>query len=155
MGKEPRKWGNCELVPRISRVVHVRPHMMRRFGTVAAFELSARSVLMVVYADRRSTPETRGSRRFAMLDAFKKRAAGSKREVVLDERHELQRLIETARAERAAMDETLLRLRARSANLMPIGKSLEHITENVVGVMTKLEEIDRRLAALDGRTRAA
>lgn len=89
-----------------------------------------------------------------MLDAFKKRAAVSKREVVLEERHELQRLIETARAERAAMDETLLRLRARSANLMPIGKSLERITENVVGAVTKLEEIDERLAALDGRTHA-
>ena len=88
-----------------------------------------------------------------MFDVFKDRAADSKRQSVLDERHELQQLIETARAERAAMDETLLWLRARSANLMPIGKSLEHITENVVGVVTKIEEIDKRLAGLDGRTR--
>ncbi len=89
-----------------------------------------------------------------MLDSFKKRAAGSKRDVVLDERHELQQLIETARAERAAMDETLLRLRARSAALTPIGKSLEHITDNMVGVTTKLQEIDERISGLDGRTHA-
>ena len=62
-----------------------------------------------------------------MLDGFKNRGAGSKHEVIVDERHELERLIQTARAERAAMDETLLSLRARSASLTPIGKSLEHI----------------------------
>lgn len=87
-----------------------------------------------------------------MLDAFKNLAAGSKREVVLRERHELERLIKTARAERAAMDETLLSLRARSASLTPIGKSLEHIAEKVTGATTKLEEMGERLAALDRRT---
>ena len=88
-----------------------------------------------------------------MLDAFKNLAAGSKREEVLYERRELERLIETARAERAAMDETLLSLRARSASLTPIGRALEHIAEKVSGVTTKLEEIGERLAALDDRTR--
>ena len=72
---------------------------------------------------------------------------------VVDEQHELVRLIKIARAERAAMDETLLSLRARSASLTPIGESLDHITEKVTGVTTKLEEIGERLAALDGRTR--
>ena len=43
-----------------------------------------------------------------MLDAFKNRSSDSKRELVVDERHELERLIQTARTERAAMDETLL-----------------------------------------------
>ena len=88
-----------------------------------------------------------------MLDAFKNRAAGSTRKGVLDERHELQQLIETARAERTAMDETLLWLKARSANLKPIGKSLEHITGNVIGVTTRLDEISARISALEGRTR--
>ena len=44
-----------------------------------------------------------------MIDALKNFAAGNKREVVSSERDELERLIQTARAERAAMDETLSR----------------------------------------------
>jgi chromosome segregation ATPase len=88
-----------------------------------------------------------------MLDAFKGRSSDSKREVIGDERHELERLIQTARAERNAMDETLLTLRARSASLKPIGKLLEHIDQKVTDVTTKLEEIGDRLGALDGRTR--
>ena len=55
------------------------------------------------------------SRRFDMLNAFKNRGAGSQREVSVDEQRELVRLIKIARAERAAMDETLLSLRERSA----------------------------------------
>ena len=88
-----------------------------------------------------------------MIDAFKNLAAGNKREVVLSERHELEQLIQTARAERAGMDETLLSLRQRSASLTPIAKSLEHITQMMTGATTKLEEIGERLAGLDGRTR--
>ena len=89
-----------------------------------------------------------------MLGAFKNRTADAKSGVaVVDERHELERLIQTARAERAALDETLLSLRARSVSLKPIGKFLDHIDEKVSGVTTTLEEIGERLAALDGRTR--
>jgi DNA repair exonuclease SbcCD ATPase subunit len=88
-----------------------------------------------------------------MLNAFKSRAADSKREVALDERHELERLIATARAERAAMDETLLSLRARGASLKPIGTSLDHMDEKVSQVTTKLHELGERLATLEGSTR--
>jgi chromosome segregation ATPase len=87
-----------------------------------------------------------------MLDAFKSRSS-DKREVVVDERHDLERLIQTARTERAAMDETLLTLRARSASLKPIGKLLEHIDGKMTEVSTKLDEIGQRLGALDDRTR--
>ncbi len=88
-----------------------------------------------------------------MLDAFKSRSSDPKRELVVDERHELERLIQTARTERSAMDETLLTLRARSASLKPISKLLEHIDEKVTDVTTKLEEIGERLGTLDSRTR--
>jgi len=89
-----------------------------------------------------------------MLDAFKNRAADSKRGgSVVDERRELERLIQTARAERTAMDETLRSLKTRAASLKPIGEFLDHIDEKVSGVSTTLEQIGERLAALDGRTR--
>lgn len=88
-----------------------------------------------------------------MLDAFKSRTTDSKREVALDERHELERLIATARAERAAMDETLLSLRARGASLKPIGTSLDHLDEKVSQVTTKLDELGERVVALEGSTR--
>jgi chromosome segregation ATPase len=88
-----------------------------------------------------------------MIDAFKNLAAGNKREVVLSERHELEQLIQVARAERAAMDTTLLSLRQRSASLTPIARSFEQITQMMTGTTTKLEEIGERLAGLDGRTR--
>jgi DNA repair exonuclease SbcCD ATPase subunit len=89
-----------------------------------------------------------------MLDAFKNRTANAKRELlIVDERHELERLIQTARAERTAMDDTLLSLRARSATLKPIGTFLEHIDTKVTAVSTTLEQIGERLTALDGRTR--
>ena len=89
-----------------------------------------------------------------MLDAFKNRAANAKREqVVVDERYELERLIQTARAERTAIDDALVSLRARGASLKPIGRFLEQIDEKVNGVSTALEQIGTRLTALDGRTR--
>ncbi len=88
-----------------------------------------------------------------MIDAFKNLAAGNKREVVLSERQELEHLIQAARAERTAMDKTLLSLRQRSASLTPIAKSFEQITQMMTGTTTKLEEIGERLAGLDGRTR--
>src|SRR5687768_3362415 len=88
-----------------------------------------------------------------MIDAFKNLAVGSKREVVVSERHELEQLIQTARAERAGMDAALQSLRERSANLTPIARSLEHLTQTMTGAATKLEEIGESLAGLDGRTR--
>ena len=87
------------------------------------------------------------------MNAFKNRSSDSKRELVVDERHELERLIQTARTERAAMDETLLTMRARSASLKPIGQLLEHIDGKMTDVSTKLDEIGERLGTLDGRTR--
>ncbi len=89
-----------------------------------------------------------------MLDAFKNRAADSKRGgTVVDERRELEQLIQTARAERTAMDETLRSIRTRTASLKPIGEFLDRIDQKVSGVTTTLEQIGERLAALDGRTR--
>src|SRR5687768_2826871 len=88
-----------------------------------------------------------------MIDAFKNLAVGSKREVVVSERHELEQLIKIARAERAGMDAALAALRERSASLTPIARSLEHLTQTMAGAATKLEDIGERLAALDGRTR--
>jgi chromosome segregation ATPase len=88
-----------------------------------------------------------------MLDAFKNRSADAKRDMLVVERQQLERLIQTARAERTAMDETLLSLRARSASLKPIGTFLEHIDEKVTSVSSTLREIGERLASLDGRTR--
>lgn len=86
-----------------------------------------------------------------MLDSFKNRVADSKRGDV-DERRELERLIQIARAERTAMDETLFTLRARTASLKPIGDFLDRIDEKVTGVTMSLENIGQRLAGLDRRT---
>jgi chromosome segregation ATPase len=88
-----------------------------------------------------------------MIDAFKNLAAGNKREVVLSERQELEQLIQAARAERVAMDKTLLLLRQRSASLTPIARSFDQIAQVMSGTTTKLEDIGERLATLDGRTR--
>lgn len=88
-----------------------------------------------------------------MIDAFKNLAAGNKREAVVSERHELEQLIQAARAERVAMDETLLSMRQRSASLTPIARLLDHLAQKMTGAGTKLDEIGERLAALDGRTR--
>src|SRR5688572_32851098 len=86
-----------------------------------------------------------------MIDAFKNLAAGNKREAVVSERHELEQLIQTARAERAAMDETLLSMRQRSASLTPIARLLDHVAQKMTGAGTKLDEIGERLAALGGQ----
>jgi DNA repair exonuclease SbcCD ATPase subunit len=88
-----------------------------------------------------------------MLDAFKSRSSRANRQLAVGERHELERLIQTARSERAAMDETLLTLRTRSASLKPIGKLLGHVDDKMAEVSTKLDDIGRRLGALDERTR--
>ena len=69
-----------------------------------------------------------------MLEALMNRTTDAKRAAAADERQELERLIQTARAERAALDETLLVLKARGANLKPIGTFLEHIDDKVTGV---------------------
>jgi chromosome segregation ATPase len=87
-----------------------------------------------------------------MIDAFKNLAAGNKREAVVSERQELEQLIQTARAERVAMDQTLVALRQRSASLTPIARLLDHLAEKMTGAGTKLDEIGGRLAGLDGRT---
>ena len=88
-----------------------------------------------------------------MLEALMNRTTDAKRAAAADERQELERLIQTARAERAALDETLLVLKARGANLKPIGTFLEHIDEKVTGVTMTLDQIGARLASLDSRTR--
>ena len=88
-----------------------------------------------------------------MLDGFKNRVAGSSKQTAVDEQNELMRLIKIARAERAAMDETLVKLRERSASLAPIGASLDHVTETVADLATTFEDVSERLTALDGRAR--
>jgi len=88
-----------------------------------------------------------------MLDGFKNRGAGSSKQTAVDQQNELMRLIEIARAERAAMDETLLMLSARSASLAPIGASLDRITEKMTDLTATFEDMGKRLVALDGRTR--
>jgi DNA repair exonuclease SbcCD ATPase subunit len=87
-----------------------------------------------------------------MIDAFKNLGAGNKRDAVVSERHELEQLIQAARAERAAMDEALLSLRQRSASLTPIARLLDNLAEKMTGAVTRLDEIGARLSALDART---
>ena len=86
-----------------------------------------------------------------MLDALKNRGAGRKQTAV-DEQNELIRLINIARAERAALDETLRTLRERSAVLAPIGSSLDQITDKVTDLTTLFEDVGERVVALDSRT---
>ena len=85
-----------------------------------------------------------------MLDAFKNMTNGKNKQV-LEQRDELQLLIDSAREERSALSAMLTSLTARSAKLTPVSKSFDQMTEKVDGVTTRLDEITARLTLLDDR----
>src|SRR4051812_12844984 len=88
-----------------------------------------------------------------MLDAFKQMAGGGKGKLAQKQSDELETLIATAREERSAISAMLTALTTRSAKLTPLGKSLEQVSEKASGVTARLDEIAKRLEALDNRTR--
>src|SRR3954464_5956636 len=86
-----------------------------------------------------------------MLDAFKS-ITNNKGKLAQKQTDELESLIATAREERSAISAMLTALTARSAKLMPLGKTLEQVSEKATTVTDRLDEIGRRLTALDDRT---
>jgi chromosome segregation ATPase len=86
-----------------------------------------------------------------MLDAFKS-LTGGKGKVVQKQTDELGLLIASAREERSAISAMLNTLANRSAKLAPLGKQLEQVTEKATGITDRLDEIAKRLTALDDRT---
>src|SRR5256886_16546616 len=88
-----------------------------------------------------------------MLDAFRNMSGSKSRAAVEKQTTELELLIATAREERSAISAMLTALTTRSAKLTPLGKSLEQVSEKASGVTARLDEIAKRLAALDERTR--
>src|SRR5947209_4580009 len=88
---------------------------------------------------------------FFMLDAFRTWTNG--KEKLAQQQTDLETLIANAREERSALSAMLTYLTARSVELVPIGKSLEQVTEKANGITTRLDEIAKRLAALDERTK--
>ena len=87
-----------------------------------------------------------------MLDAFKT-MTGGKNKLVQKQTDELELLIATAREERSAISAMLTALTTRSAKLAPLGKTLEQVSEKAAGVTSRLDEIAKRLTALDDRTK--
>jgi len=87
-----------------------------------------------------------------MLDAFKN-ITGGKGKLAQKQRDELELLIASAREERSAISAMLTALTARSAKLAPLGKSLEQVTDKAASVSTHLDEIGKRLTALDDRSK--
>src|SRR5215208_7916387 len=88
-----------------------------------------------------------------MLDAFKNLTGNGKGKLAQKQTDELELLIATAREERSAISAMLTALTARSAKLTPLGKTLEQVSEKATTVTGRLDEIDKRLAALDDRTK--
>src|SRR5215510_13041618 len=86
-----------------------------------------------------------------MLDAFKSIAGNGK--AVKEQTEELQLLIASAREERSAISAMLNALTTRGAKLAPLGKQLEQVTDRATAITDKLDDVGKRLAALDGRTR--
>src|SRR3954470_24147537 len=86
-----------------------------------------------------------------MLDAFKS-ITNNKGKLAQKQTDELELLIATAREERSAISAMLTALTARSAKLTPLGKTLEQVSEKATTVTDRLDEIGRRLTALDDRT---
>src|SRR5437773_11218378 len=66
---------------------------------------------------------------------------------------EHEKLTATAREERSALSEMLNSLTVRGAKLQPMNKSLEQMTEKATAAATRLDEIAKRLTALDERTK--
>ena len=87
-----------------------------------------------------------------MLDAFRS-IAGGKGKQVQKQTDELQLLISAAREERSALSTMLTTLTARSAKLVPLGKSLEQVSEKAASAGAKLDELTKRISMLDDRAR--
>ena len=87
-----------------------------------------------------------------MLDTLKNITGGNGK-VIQKQTTELEMLIAMAREERSALSAMLTTLTAHSARLLPIGKSLEQVTDKATGLTTRLDDIARRLGALDERTK--
>jgi len=88
-----------------------------------------------------------------MLDAFKTFTGNGKGKLVQKQTEELELLITTAREERSAISAMLTALTTRSAKLMPLGKSLEQVTDKATSVTARLDEIAKRLSTLDDRAK--
>src|SRR2546422_3504892 len=86
-----------------------------------------------------------------MLDAFKN--IGGKNRLTQQQTTDLELLIATAREERSALSAMLTALTTRSAKLAPIAKSIEQAGEKAASVTGRLDEIAKRLAVLDDRTK--
>jgi chromosome segregation ATPase len=82
-----------------------------------------------------------------MLDGF----ISGKGKFAQKQTEELEQLIASAREERSAISAMLTALTTRSAKLVPLGKQLEQVTENATAVTTRLDDIGKRLSALDDR----
>jgi len=87
-----------------------------------------------------------------MLEAFKN-MTGAKGKLAQKQSDELEQLIATAREERSAISAMLTALTTRSAKLTPLSKSLEQVTDRATSVTARLDEIAKRLTALDDHTR--
>src|SRR5262249_700568 len=87
-----------------------------------------------------------------MLDAFKN-ITGAKTKLVQKEADELETLIATAREERGAISAMVTALTSQSAKLTPLGRTLEQLSEKAAGVTARLDDIGKRLSALDDRAR--
>src|SRR5262245_46935557 len=88
-----------------------------------------------------------------MLDALKN-LTGGKNKPVQKQTDELELLVASAREERAAISAMLTTLTARSKTLAPLNKALEQMTDRVVGVTGRLDDIAARIALIDDRTKA-
>src|SRR5919201_666129 len=87
-----------------------------------------------------------------MLDAFKSLTGGNGK-AAQAQADELQALISTAREERGAISAMLNALTTRGAKLTPLTKQLEQVTDRATAITDKLDDVAKRLAALDNRTR--
>ena len=88
-----------------------------------------------------------------MLDALKN-LTGGKNKLVQKQTDELELLVASAREERAAISAMLTTLTTRSQKLTPLGKTLEQMTDRVMSVTERLDDIAARLTLIDDRTKA-
>src|SRR5262249_4096680 len=86
-----------------------------------------------------------------MLDAF--RNITNLKGQLVEQQTELGALIAAAREERAALSAMLSSLTTRSANLLPMDKSLDLVSDKATSITARLNDISKRLAALDGRAK--
>src|SRR5262245_54742542 len=87
-----------------------------------------------------------------MLDAFKN-ITGGKGKLVQKHADDLENLIASAKEEREAISAMLTAMTTRTAKLTPLSKSLEQVIDKATAVTTHLDDIAKRLSALDDRTK--